>query len=127
MERSALVLLERAEHAARERRLAAGLEAERRISAARAEAARIEEEAAVAAATAGAAARGAISAAADREIAALEPATAASFRPSLAAQAAARAFVVGALLGEAGSGEAGRTGPPGADAPGEAPCAEREG
>lgn len=103
MEPSALVLLERAERAARERRLAAGLEAERRIAEARAEAARIEEGAAAAAAAAGETARHVVSAAADQEIAALEAEATATFHPAPGAQAAAVAFVAGALLGEASS------------------------
>lgn len=127
MEPSALVLLERAEHAARERRLAAGLEAERRITAARAEVQRIEEEAIAAAAAAGEGARRAISAATDREIATLEAGVAAAFRPSSAAQVAATVFVVAALLGEGGPGEAGRTVLPGTASPGKPWRAPEEG
>jgi hypothetical protein len=102
METSALVVLERAERAARERRLAAGLEAERRIAAARAEAARIEREAEVEAAAAADRARGEVSAAADSEIAALEARATEAFRPAEDALARARALVVAALLGEVG-------------------------
>ena len=115
MEPPALVILERAEQAARERRLAAGVEAERLIVAARAEAARIEEAAEGAAAKAAEAARRAVAAAADREIAALEAGAWAAIRPSPEAGAAAVAFVVAALLGEdlpddAGGGVTGRGG-----------------
>lgn len=102
MEPSALLLLERAERAARERRLAAGLEAERRIVAAGAEAARIERDAEVEAAAAADRARREVSAAADREIAALEAGATEAFRPAEDALARARAFVVAALLGEVG-------------------------
>lgn len=118
MEPSALILLERAERAARERRLAAGLEAERRIAAARAEAARIEQGAAAAAAAAGETARHAVSAAADQEITALEAEAVATFHPPPGAPAAAGAFVVGALLGETSTRAA---------APGEASRAVEEG
>lgn len=100
METSALIVLERAERAARERRLAAGLEAERRIAAARAEAARIERDAEVEAAEAADRARREVSAAADREIAALEAGATEAFRPAEDALTGARAFVVAALLGE---------------------------
>jgi len=100
MEMPALVVLERAERAARERRLAAGLEAERRIADARAEAVRVEHDAAAAATVAAAAARRAVSAAADREMAALRAGAADSFHPAPDATAAARAFVVRALLAE---------------------------
>lgn len=100
METPALVVLERAEHAARERRLAAGLEAERRVAAARAEASRIEAEAEAEAEAAAARSRDAILAAADRQIAALETGTDETFRPGEVALAAARALVVAALLGE---------------------------
>jgi vacuolar-type H+-ATPase subunit H len=100
METSALVVLERAERAARERRLAAGLDAERLVEAARREADRIDAEAASEAATAAAAAAQAIAAAADREVAALQARTTRSVQPSPAALAAASGVVVAAVLGE---------------------------
>jgi hypothetical protein len=123
METSALVVLERAERAARERRLAAGLEAERRVAAARADAARIAEEAEFEAARASDAAGEAIRAAADREIVSLEAGAADAFRPDVVALAAARAFVVRALLGEV----AAEAGPVGDDARARAPVPGPEG
>jgi vacuolar-type H+-ATPase subunit H len=115
METSALVVLERAERAARERRLTAGLEAERRIAAARAEVARIERDAETEAAAVAAVVRQAVLEAADREIAALEAGTTGASRPTEDALVAARTFVVAALLGEV---------VPGAVAVGRAPRAE---
>jgi len=110
MEPSALVLLERAERAARERRLAAGLEAERLVADARRDAHRVESDAEAGAATAAASARRAVEAAAEQEIAALETGTGDPFRPGEQALTAARALIVAALLGEAREGSA----PPGA-------------
>jgi SpoU rRNA methylase family enzyme len=124
MEPSALVLLERAEHAARERRLAAGLEAERLVADARRDAQGVESDAAAGAARAAASARHAVEAAAEQEIAALETGTGDTFRPDEQALGAARAVVVAALLGEVGE-RAAMTGaerrPPGPGAAGGRP------
>ena len=106
MEPSALVLLERAERAARERRLAAGLEAERLVADARRDAQRLESDAEAGAATAAASARRAVEAAAEQEITALETGRGDTFRPGERALDAARALVVAALLGEVGEGAA---------------------
>jgi hypothetical protein len=100
MELPALAILERAERAARERRLAAGLEAERRAAAAEAEAARIERTAVEDADRVAAETRRAVMDAAEAEVKDLERGIGAPADPSPEALETARRLVVAALLGE---------------------------